>query len=211
MGTPFKKYHFGLSLNFLGQTPPEQNCDNIPKETWNQLFPHLIPLCSEKATEGNKPYVLTFWAYPWFLINVWHALKISLICNKRLQKNLSSSPLTWTISEQSLKGAPPCGSELYDDSCWAKSGSFSNWSNLLSCFSTKGCMRCWEEHLLVSPKWIQCYSKLYIQGVPLTTVYFQRHTAPTKIIRFQKLLHCTVVELFRQIEMIKTLVFSYTY
>ena len=30
--------------------------------------------------------------------------------------------------------------------------------------------------------------KFEIQGVPLTTVYFQRHTAPTKIIRFQKFL-----------------------
>ena len=29
----------------------------------------------------------------------------------------------------------------------------------------------------------------YVQGVPLTTVYFQRHAAPTKIIRFQKFLH----------------------
>ena len=30
---------------------------------------------------------------------------------------------------------------------------------------------------------------LVIQGVPFTTVYFQRNTAPTKNIRFQKFLH----------------------
>ena len=28
-----------------------------------------------------------------------------------------------------------------------------------------------------------------IQGVPLITAFFQKHTAPTKVIRFQKLLH----------------------
>ena len=31
-----------------------------------------------------------------------------------------------------------------------------------------------------------------IQGVPLTTVFFQRHTAPTKIFRFQKFLYWQV-------------------
>ena len=31
---------------------------------------------------------------------------------------------------------------------------------------------------------------IFIEGVPITTVFFQMHTAPTKMIRFQKLLHC---------------------
>ena len=30
----------------------------------------------------------------------------------------------------------------------------------------------------------------YIQGVPITTGFFQRRTAPTKIIRFKKKIHC---------------------
>ena len=34
--------------------------------------------------------------------------------------------------------------------------------------------------------WLPLYSMTYIdiQGVPITTVFFQRRTAPTKIIRF---------------------------
>ena len=54
MGTPIKKYHSGLSLIFLGQTPPEQqNCEQLlvlyfsllfhssPKKSYSYVFPHL--------------------------------------------------------------------------------------------------------------------------------------------------------------------------
>ena len=52
MGTPFKKYHFGLSLNFLGQTPPEQNCEKYDfsvraqrmRKFWSWTIEHNVQL-----------------------------------------------------------------------------------------------------------------------------------------------------------------------
>ena len=35
-------------------------------------------------------------------------------------------------------------------------------------------------------------TKLMVQGVPFTTVFLQTQTAPIKIVRFQKKIHCQV-------------------
>ena len=59
-----------------------------------------------------------------------------------------------------------------------------------------------KSKLMLSQSWLISYlprnyiadTKVYtyIQGVPFTTVFFQRDTAPTKNVRFQKFLHWQV-------------------